>query len=129
MWKVNLHSCIGMIWFPSCPLGQVLTEVEREGSETPHMVAAFRLLILTGCRLGEIQTLKWDYITANGMELPDSKTGARRIPLPQPAREVLARLPRKRRDRDQPGRTHAYAGPTNPWPSGVPCSSVRGSAA
>ncbi|WP_227512351.1 tyrosine-type recombinase/integrase [Tritonibacter mobilis] len=75
-------------------LGQVLTEVEREGSETPHMVAAFRLLILTGCRLGEIQTLKWDYITANGMELPDSKTGARRIPLPQPARDVLARLPR-----------------------------------
>ncbi|AUQ65459.1 site-specific integrase [Phaeobacter inhibens] len=75
-------------------LGQVLTEVEREGRETPHMVAAFRLLILTGCRLGEIQTLKWDYITANGMELPDSKTGARRIPLPQPARDVLARLPR-----------------------------------
>jgi integrase len=43
-------------------LGQVLAEVEAEGSETPFIVAAFRLLILTGCRLGEIQTLKWDYI-------------------------------------------------------------------
>lgn len=75
-------------------LGQVLAEVEREGSETPFVVAAFRLLILTGCRLGEIQTLKWEYITANGMELADSKTGARRIPLPQPARDVLAALPR-----------------------------------
>ncbi|WP_343081444.1 tyrosine-type recombinase/integrase [Ostreiculturibacter nitratireducens] len=75
-------------------LGQVLTEVEHEGSESPFIVAAFRLLILTGCRLGEIQTLKWDYITPRHMELPDSKTGARRIPLPQAAREVLDALPR-----------------------------------
>ncbi|MFA3919687.1 tyrosine-type recombinase/integrase [Ruegeria hyattellae] len=75
-------------------LGQVLAEVERNGTETPFVVAAFRLLILTGCRLGEIQTLKWEYITPHGMELPDSKTGARRIPLPQAARDVLAALPR-----------------------------------
>lgn len=75
-------------------LGQVLTDVEREGSETPFVVAAFRLLILTGCRLGEIQTLKWEYITPRHMELPDSKTGARRIPLPQAARDVLDALPR-----------------------------------
>ncbi|MEP3333113.1 tyrosine-type recombinase/integrase [Sedimentitalea sp.] len=75
-------------------LGQVLLEVERDGSETPHIIAAFRLLILTGCRLGEIQTLKWEYITPDGMELPDTKTGARRIPLPQAARAVLSALPR-----------------------------------
>lgn len=75
-------------------LGHVLADVERDGSETPFVVAAFRLLILTGCRLGEIQTLKWEYITPQGMELPDSKTGARRIPLPQPARDILANLPR-----------------------------------
>lgn len=75
-------------------LGQVLAEVDAEGSETPFIVAAFRLLILTGCRLGEIQTLKWDYITPRHMELPDTKTGARRIPLPQAARDVLDTLPR-----------------------------------
>lgn len=74
-------------------LGKVLAEAEADGSETQFMVAAFRLLILTGCRLGEIQTLKWEYITPMGMELPDTKTGARRIPLPQAARDVLARLP------------------------------------
>jgi integrase len=74
-------------------LGQVLTEVQAEGSETPFIVAAFRLLILTGCRLGEIQTLKWEYITPRHMELPDTKTGARRIPLPQAARDVLDALP------------------------------------
>jgi integrase len=75
-------------------LGQVLSEVESEGSETPFIIAAFRLLILTGCRLGEIQTLKWEYITPRHMELPDTKTGARRIPLPQAARDVLDALPR-----------------------------------
>jgi integrase len=75
-------------------LGQVLSEAELNGTETPHIVAAFRLLILTGCRLGEIQTLQWDFITDGGMELPDTKTGARRIPLPSPARAVLSALPR-----------------------------------
>jgi integrase len=73
-------------------LGQVLTNCLNAGTETPHVVAAFRLLILTGCRLGEIQTLKWEYITPDGMELPDTKTGARRIPLPQAARDVLAQI-------------------------------------
>ncbi len=50
-------------------LGQVLSKVEQHSSETSFVVAAFRLLILTGCRLGEIQTLKWAYITDDGMEL------------------------------------------------------------
>ncbi|SFU21828.1 site-specific integrase [Sedimentitalea nanhaiensis] len=85
-------------------LGQVLSDVERDGSETPYIVAAFRLLILTGCRLGEIQTLKWDYITPDGMELPDTKTGARRIPLPQAARAVLSALPHS------PGNPYVIAG-------------------
>lgn len=75
-------------------LGEMLSEVEHDGSESRFIVAAFRLLILTGCRLGEIQTLKWEYITADGMELPDTKTGARRIPLPAAARAVLSALPR-----------------------------------
>tara|TARA_R110000850_G_scaffold88316_8_gene189728 strand:+ start:177 stop:1370 length:1194 start_codon:yes stop_codon:yes gene_type:complete len=75
-------------------LGQVLAEAEISGRETPFVVAAFRLLLLTGCRLREIQTLRWDYITDRGIELPDSKTGARRIPLPQVARDILAELAR-----------------------------------
>ncbi len=75
-------------------LGEVLADAEQDGSESIYVIAAFRLLILTGCRLGEIQTLKWEYVTPFGMELPDSKTGARRIPLPEAARDVLAALPR-----------------------------------
>ncbi len=75
-------------------LGRALSDSELDGTQTPFVVAAFRLLILTGCRLGEIQTLKWEFITPQGMELPDTKTGARRIPLPQAARDVLNGLPR-----------------------------------
>ena len=73
-------------------LGTTLTELEAEGAETPYIVAAFRLLTLTGCRLSEIQTLRWDYIAERGIELPDSKTGSRRIPLPSAAKVVLASL-------------------------------------
>jgi len=75
-------------------LGATLEACLQDGSESPFAIAAYRLLILTGCRLGEIQTLKWEYITTNGMELPDTKTGARRIPLPSSARNVLSSLPR-----------------------------------
>ena len=81
-------------------LGAVLREAEPE---IPVAVAAFRLLLLTGCRLSEIQTLRWDYVKDDCIELPDAKTGgravplgpeARAVPLGPEARAVLARLPR-----------------------------------
>ena len=48
------------------------------------------MLILTGCRLAEIQTLKWSYVKGNVIELPDSKTGAKTIYLGASALAVLA---------------------------------------
>ncbi|MCH2075275.1 MAG: site-specific integrase [Rhodobacteraceae bacterium] len=72
----------------------MLSDIEAEEIETPFVVAAYRLLLLTGCRLGEIQQLRWDFLTEFGIELPDSKTGARRIPLPPEARSILASLTR-----------------------------------
>ena len=41
----------------------------------------FKLLLLTGCRLGEVLTLKWSYIDddTNCFRLPDSKTGAKTV--------------------------------------------------
>ena len=76
-------------------LTRVLAEVEAEGSESPYTVAAFRLLLLTGCRLSEVQTLRWDYIEGSYIVLPDSKTGARRIPFDQPVRDVLDGIERQ----------------------------------
>ena len=73
-------------------LGAVLHEFENE---MPSAVAAFRLLLLTGCRLSEIQTLRWENVKADCIELPDSKTGGRVVPLGQEARNVLTSLPRE----------------------------------
>ena len=77
-------------------LGAVLKEAEKE---MPSAVAAFRLLLLTGCRLSEIQTLRWEHVKADCIELPDGKTGGRVVPLGPEARDVLAALPR---DDDNP---------------------------
>ncbi|WP_237072566.1 site-specific integrase [Pseudaestuariivita rosea] len=52
-------------------------------------------MIYTGCRHSEILTLRWDYVTSHHLELPDSKTGRRRIPLPREAHDILTELPRE----------------------------------
>jgi integrase len=75
-------------------LGTVLDQLEAEEMESRSAIAAIRLLILTGCRLKEIQTLKWATIDGNHINLPDSKTGARRIPISPAVRQTLDALPR-----------------------------------
>jgi integrase len=67
----------------------------RGGEISRYVFAAFYLLLLTGCRLGEIQKLQWDFVTRTHLELPDSKTGRRRIPLPRAARDLLNTLDRR----------------------------------
>lgn len=76
-------------------LGEVLAEALEEGTESVYVVSAILLLIYTGCRLSEILTLRWDYVTSHHLELPDSKTGRRRIPLPREAYDILMDLPRE----------------------------------
>ena len=75
-------------------LGKVLAAARSDESESAYVVGALQLLALTGCRLSEIQTLKWSYVHGGYMNLPDSKTGARRIPLSTEAVQVLESLPR-----------------------------------
>lgn len=43
-------------------LGATIAKAERLGTEDPFVLAALRLLILTGARLNEILTLKWSYV-------------------------------------------------------------------
>ena len=76
-------------------LGGVLVDALKSGEISRYAFAAFYLLILTGCRLGEIQKLRWDYVTPTHLELPDSKTGRRRIPLPREARAMIDTLERR----------------------------------
>ena len=83
-------------------LGRVLGEVEAEGRVCSSAVAAFRLLMLTGCRRNEVLTLRWEDVDleAGELHLRDAKTGARSVALSPAARSVLASLPRR---------------PDNPW--------------
>lgn len=73
-------------------LWETLDECERDGSESPAACNAYRLLILTGCRLSEIQTLKWEYIKEDGIYLPDSKTGAKKVYIGQAVHDLLAKI-------------------------------------
>ena len=77
-------------------LGEVLNEVEAEGSVSPHAAAAIRLLMLTGCRRNEIVALRWADVDLETGELRllDGKTGARLVPLSPAAAGVLSGLPR-----------------------------------
>ena len=77
-------------------LGETLAAMEREGGQSPFVIAALRLLILTGARLSEILTLRWNWIDFDNscIRLPDSKTGAKTIYLSPPAMQVLVSLPR-----------------------------------
>ena len=72
-------------------IGDVLREMEIEGIELPSAILAARLLILTGCRLGEIMTLKWEYVDfdEHALRLPDSKSGKKTVHLGTPAVECL----------------------------------------
>ncbi len=70
-------------------LGQAFEDELKENPESKAAIAAFKLLILTGCRRGEIQTLKWSYVNGNTITLPDSKTGPKIVYLGEAARKVL----------------------------------------
>ena len=60
-------------------LSAVLEEAKTYLDENLSAVYCIQLLLLTGCRLGEIRTLKWKYSDAKQkiLRLPDSKTGAK----------------------------------------------------
>ena len=53
-----------------------------------------RLLLLTGCRRGEILTLRWHEVDGDTLALDDSKTGPRTVYLNAPARNIIERQPR-----------------------------------
>ena len=66
----------------------------RDEFYRPQSVAIIRLLLLTGCRVGEIIALEWDWIKGKRILLPDSKSGPRTVWLSSAAREVIDAIPR-----------------------------------
>lgn len=83
--------------------------LDASAPENPAGVAFLYLLILTGARRGEIANARWDWISGNVINLPDSKTGEKQVYLPPAALDVLARLPRTS------GTITGIASPTKLW--------------
>jgi len=78
-------------------LGKVLAE-DRTGEDRLKAVvaSAVTLLLLTGCRSGEVAGLQWSDIKGTRLKLRDSKTGPRTVWLGDQARAVIAAVPRER---------------------------------
>ena len=80
-------------------VGLALRALAAEGPAQARAAAALRLIMLTGCRRGEVLTLKWSDVDrkAGELRLRDAKTGARMVPLTPEASQVLAGIRRVRR--------------------------------
>lgn len=76
-------------------LGEAL-DAEAERSGNVYASTAIKLLLLLGCRFGEMVNLCWGHVDFehNCLRLPDSKTGAKVVYLSPPARLLLEELPR-----------------------------------
>ncbi|MCX5581222.1 tyrosine-type recombinase/integrase [Kaistia terrae] len=76
-------------------LGQALQRADGE-AETPQVIQAIWLLALTGCRRGEIVSLRWSEVDSDGMSLrlQDSKTGASVRPIGSPVINLLSTIKR-----------------------------------
>ena len=102
----NSNPCHGIAKYPEKKKERFLTHEELETLDTvlkrpevvkftsPYSIAAIRVLMYTGCRLGEILTLKWTDVFLNDghLHLKDSKTGERKIALNESAKAILATL-------------------------------------
>ncbi len=77
-------------------LGQTLEQGEQLTLAERPALDAIKLLLLTGARCGEILTLRWEHVDRERwvLRLPDSKTGAKEIPLGRAAQQILRRIER-----------------------------------
>jgi integrase len=72
-------------------LGAALNEMVESGELTREAATAVRLLLLTGARLNEILTARWEWVNMERftIDLPDSKTGKKPIYLSAAAIALL----------------------------------------
>ena len=75
-------------------LHRVLDRLVDEWPSRRQQADIVRLLLLTGCRKGEILKLRWSEVDGDRLNLAHTKTGPRRVWLSQAAQAILARQPR-----------------------------------
>ena len=99
-------------------LGAVLARAPKEGLASTWTVVLVRMLLLTGARWGEIQTLRWEWIDwqRGAARLPESKTGAKTLYLAPAALQVLEDVGRQTYGLVLPGREgRPRAHPMKQW--------------
>lgn len=69
-------------------------DVHRGRGSGRQQAEIIRLLLLTGCRKGELVRLRWSDVDGDILRLSDSKTGPRSVFLNAHAQAILARQPR-----------------------------------
>ena len=72
-------------------LHEALDAASRRGPSAHQQADIVRLLLLSGCRKGEILNLRWSEVEGDTLVLADSKTGPRKVHLNPQARAVLDR--------------------------------------
>ncbi len=96
------NPCIGIAKNPAKKVARFLDtdELARLGrslddheARWPDAVAAIRLLALTGSRRSEMLNLRWRNVGKDALNLEDSKTGPRSVPLGKAAQAVIDVLP------------------------------------
>ena len=108
------NPCLGIAWNTRKKIARFLdtSELARLGraldaheARWPEAVAAIRLLALTGCRRSEVLDLRWRDIGKDALNLAESKTGPRAVPLGEAARALIETLP-------GPGKPEAFLFPS-----------------
>ena len=88
-------------------LHEVLDGDESRRPSCKSQADIIRLLLLTGCRTGEILKLRWREVDGDTLELEDSKTGPRQVLLSPEACAIIERQPRE-------GSHWVFPSPVNP---------------
>ena len=82
--------------------------LESEEADSPAAVAAIRIATMTGLRIGEVLSIRWENVDAEGCRLilPETKTGRRVQSLSTAALESILALPARNEYVFTTGRSH-----------------------
>ena len=91
-------------------IAAIASALEAEAASSPAAVAAIRIATITGLRIGEVLTMRWEDVDSEGCRLilPETKTGRRVQQLSTAALESILSLPAINEYVFTTGRSHVH---------------------